>query len=271
MTGIDSNINVVGSSSVAQMGVASTGNLTPDALMVYMQTRLSSLDAQIDEVFEKQQHSEKLRGLGGELQTTLASAKFNEDGSADLTDPATQKVVSDLSATLSKIEQIDPRFADSLRRKMQEPGGILEGTKKHQLTANSAAQAAPLPSSFNYDDVRQGNNNSTNPMETKSSDNQVGLGSGSSTNGVATNHLGASGASSAPPAARAPANGFGEQSHDSAKKLIENAMKDLESGAQMDMIKLQSIMSARQTAVQLSTNLIASLGESTKGIASNTR
>jgi len=35
------------------------------------------------------------------------------------------------------------------------------------------------------------------------------------------------------------------------------------------MIRLQSIMSARQTAIQLATNLMSALGESTKSIVSN--
>jgi hypothetical protein len=37
----------------------------------------------------------------------------------------------------------------------------------------------------------------------------------------------------------------------------------------MDMIHLQSLMSARQTAVQLSTNMIAALSDSSKAIATN--
>lgn len=47
--------------------------------------------------------------------------------------------------------------------------------------------------------------------------------------------------------------------------------KDLESGAQMDMIQLQSLMGARQTAIQLSTNLIAALNESQKSVVGNIR
>ncbi len=46
--------------------------------------------------------------------------------------------------------------------------------------------------------------------------------------------------------------------------------KELNSGAQMDMIHLQSLMSSRQTAVQLSTNLIKSLGETADAVAGNT-
>lgn len=56
-----------------------------------------------------------------------------------------------------------------------------------------------------------------------------------------------------------------------SKSYIDNIIKDLDATAQMDMIRLQSHMSARQTAIQLSTNLIASMSESTKAIVSNVR
>ncbi len=53
------------------------------------------------------------------------------------------------------------------------------------------------------------------------------------------------------------------------KEYITGLQKDIESSAQMNMIRLQSLMSSRQTAIQLSTNLIASLGDSTKAIVTN--
>jgi hypothetical protein len=53
------------------------------------------------------------------------------------------------------------------------------------------------------------------------------------------------------------------------KQYIEGIAKDIESDSQMNMIQLQSLMSARQTAIQLSTNMIAALGESSKAIATN--
>lgn len=56
-----------------------------------------------------------------------------------------------------------------------------------------------------------------------------------------------------------------------SKSYVENIIKDLDATAQMDMIRLQSHMSARQTAIQLSTNLIASMNDSTKAVVSNIR
>lgn len=53
------------------------------------------------------------------------------------------------------------------------------------------------------------------------------------------------------------------------QKYIDALVKDLNSGTQMDMINLQSLMSDRQTAVQLSTNLIQALSHSADAIAHN--
>jgi len=50
-------------------------------------------------------------------------------------------------------------------------------------------------------------------------------------------------------------------------KSLDNLSKDLGTSAELDMMTLQSLMSQRQTAIQISTNLIQSLGESSKTIA----
>jgi vacuolar-type H+-ATPase subunit I/STV1 len=55
------------------------------------------------------------------------------------------------------------------------------------------------------------------------------------------------------------------------KEYLKGVTKDLESQTQLEMIGLQSDMSARQTAIQLATNLIAAMGESLKSVASNIR
>lgn len=49
-------------------------------------------------------------------------------------------------------------------------------------------------------------------------------------------------------------------------KDVGDAIKGLNDSSQMDMIQLQSIMSQRQTAIQLTTNLVAALGETSKAI-----
>jgi hypothetical protein len=50
---------------------------------------------------------------------------------------------------------------------------------------------------------------------------------------------------------------------------IETATKDINSGSELQMINLQSLMSQRQSAVQLTTNLVQSLGDQMNKIAAN--
>jgi hypothetical protein len=58
---------------------------------------------------------------------------------------------------------------------------------------------------------------------------------------------------------------------DATSTYLSTVSKDLESGSQMEMIQLQSLMGARQTAIQLSTNLVSALNESQKSVVSNIR
>ncbi len=58
---------------------------------------------------------------------------------------------------------------------------------------------------------------------------------------------------------------------DGTKDYLSIVSKDLDASSQMDMISLQQFMSARQTAIQLATNLIASLADSAKSVVSNIR
>lgn len=50
---------------------------------------------------------------------------------------------------------------------------------------------------------------------------------------------------------------------------LKNEQSDLTGGAELNMINLQAIMSQRQTAIQLTTNLVQSLGDSSNKIAAN--
>ena len=50
---------------------------------------------------------------------------------------------------------------------------------------------------------------------------------------------------------------------------INTCIKSLESESQLEMIQLQSLMSARQTAIQMATNLVSAFNESSKAIAGN--
>lgn len=54
-----------------------------------------------------------------------------------------------------------------------------------------------------------------------------------------------------------------------ATTQIESLIKDIESGSELEMIKLQSLMSARNTAISLSTNMASSIGKGHEAITGN--
>lgn len=64
-------------------------------------------------------------------------------------------------------------------------------------------------------------------------------------------------------------NDYNGQAVKAAKELVGNISKDLDASAQLDMIQLQSLTSARQTAIGLATNLLSSLSETLRSIAAN--
>jgi hypothetical protein len=53
------------------------------------------------------------------------------------------------------------------------------------------------------------------------------------------------------------------------EKRLDALVSDINSSAQMDMINLQSLMSNRQTAIQLTTNMLKALNDSEKQIVHN--
>ena len=50
---------------------------------------------------------------------------------------------------------------------------------------------------------------------------------------------------------------------------LQGCASDLNSSSELQMIQLQSLMSERQTAIQLTTNLVQSLGDQSEKIVDN--
>lgn len=163
--------------------------LTPDALMVYLSTRMSGLDEQIDTIFSSQQKADAVRQVLNQIKALLNQLN-TKDGTHDDETGAVQEIEDLVCDTL---HDIDPALSRQLEVDLRQEGHILLfGEEKYK-----ASEIEP------------------------------------------------------------------------SRQYIDNVMGDLESSSQMHMIRLQSLMSSRQTAVSLSTNLIAALGETTKSIASN--
>jgi len=174
--------------------------LSPESLFLYLQTRLEGLDGRIDEIFQKQQHNEKIRKHLGELQRTLALLDENTDDPDEGMHFPTEAdggvdVLARLDAQLEALAHDDPALAEDIRRDFQGSGQILD----------------------------------------QNDDTYAGF--------QLTN----------------------------SKEYLQGLSKQLETGAQLDMIQLQTLMSSRQTAIQLATNLTASYNDSQKSIVTNIR
>lgn len=173
--------------------------LGPEALIMYLESRLNSLDSQIDEIFKKQKKIEAIRQAMGEI--TNALAKLNDDTSkgglkGEKTTGTERAAFEDeILAALDKIRAIDPGLADKMLTDMTQEGQILDCVD--------------------------------------------GL--------------------------------YYSREVEASREYINSMVKSLESSAQMEMIRLQSMSSARGTAIQMSTNLIASFNEGPKAIVGNIR
>ena len=168
--------------------------LTPESMMVYLSTRLGSVDEQIQTLFKDQQKSEDIRkalnAIQQELNTLGTSTKKEEilKGSEDVLKEVT-KIIDE------QIALVDPQLATDMKARLQSDNYILEGKESQYQTVQ---------------------------LET-------------------------------------------------TKDYLNDLTGQLESTAQMNMIHLQSMMSARQTAISLATNLLAKLDESTKKVVDNIR
>ena len=185
--------HIVSSSSILGSEDFDPEAMTPDALLVYLSTRLGSIDDQMDTILGRQRTSEKVRSEIGEIQKVLSSCATDPNEKQDLV--MSEQAKSQIETHIANIATQDPELASDLNKALHEDGQILSG------------------------------------FDCRYSTDQL-------------NHT---------------------------KDYLNLVTKDIESGAQMDMIRLQSMMGARQTAIQLSTNLVSALSESQKAIVSNIR
>jgi hypothetical protein len=190
--------NAIGGSYAVNNNPYSYQNaLTPDALMIYLSTRLGGVDDQIQAIFKEQQEADKVRQLVNELKRSLN--ELNVDTNEDKVIPAAAGTMQNLQTTLDELAKIAPTLARDMEAKLKQTGHIL------------------------YEDA----NNGTFEHTTREVKN--------------------------------------------TQEYLDNVTSDLESASQMNMIHLQSLMSGRQTAISLSTNLISKLHDSTQKVVDNIR
>jgi hypothetical protein len=206
------------------------GYLTPDALMTYCQTRLQGIDSQVQKAFAEQQNMNKDTSTLSDLANQLQLP----DHDLKLGDKADdfKEALHDaqkMSAAADKC--LDP---DTKAKLQKAANAIYEKLSKvvgdKEATNNYQGAIGPgTPDSF-VDTVFNKYSN-TVPDE----DNTMKV--------------------------------------DAYKSATQDAVKaiqqDVSSAAELAMINLQSLMSQRQEAIQLATNLVQSLGDQCNKIADN--
>lgn len=192
-----------GSTGVANINYSQA--LTPDALMVYCQTRLRGIDDQVNDKFAKQQKTRDITNAVTNLQNKISEAAAMNTGNGD------------------GILEKDRAIRDEIVAAYDKAIVATEGTPQRDALIK---------------------------------ERQAFLGDAG--NGAADKQHVQDGGG----------DGCMERSKLTAMAdRIGQVSKEMSSSAELDMIQLQSLMSQRQTAIQICTNLISSLGETSKAIA----
>jgi hypothetical protein len=181
----------------APASVPECASLTPDTLMAYCESRLNSLDSQMDGIFTSQQKNAAL--------------------------------TQDVNAIASSLNDLPP------------------GTGTPPTISASAADVANIVSEYqaaSTQAAQSGNQELATQLSTDATSLQTAAGTSD------------------------PASLSGDALSQLTQNL-KNYSADLNSNSEMTMITLQSLMSQRQTAIQLTTNLVQSVGDQASSISKN--
>jgi len=190
--------------------------LTPDALMAYCESRLRSIDGQIQSGMDKQNTNNAEQQLIGELNTTLQGYAANG---------TTQPGSSANAKNDGQCVQIEQKFDEVIARiRTMDPNSPLI-SQLEKIHDNIMATGTQVPGMQGFYGTPDG---------AVSSDGQIN------------------------------AQEIGTFIND-----LQGVSSSVNSSSELEMIQLQSFMSQRQTAIQLTTNLVQSLGDQLNKIADN--
>jgi hypothetical protein len=207
-------------------------SLTAEGLLTYVTTRLQTLDTQINEIFQKQQSSQKVRSSLSQISECLGKlderkSKPTEGGStANLNEI---ELAKEIRQHIEDIRLTAPDVAERLTEELAGENGILTQIEKPS-NQTWDSKSATMEEISTY-----GRSFESGAGEFKNSANYTGL------------------------------------AVTSGKEVVSNINSDLDATAQQDMIRIQSITGVRGTSVGLVTNLLAALSESFKSIVANVR
>jgi hypothetical protein len=118
------------SSAVFTPAVEGLPSLTPDAMVIYLQTRLGSIDAQIDAAFQKQNVSESKRK---DLMAIQKVANLGPDGGT-----LTKAQLKEIATLLDHLETTDKKMAKDIRNELADAGIDLKSKDKLDIGADAS-------------------------------------------------------------------------------------------------------------------------------------
>jgi hypothetical protein len=204
--------------------------LTPQALMVYCQTRLQGIDSQVQAAMTTQQNTNWEQTEIGNVLSDVASISGGTTNGVTTDPQVVQALELKLENLITQIQQTDPTCSQLQPLEQLHDSVMATGTGAYP-PANTSIQGY-------Y---------------------------GSSPNGTTGAPMGR-----VPPAG-SPTNdsSFSTADLTGFTSTLNNINSSLSSGAEMGMINIQSLMSDRTTAIQLTTSILQSFDDGLSKIADN--
>jgi hypothetical protein len=195
--------------------------MTPDALMLYCSSRVSSLDSQMNTVFLQQQSNNMEQQIVAQAATALQNYQTNGIGSSGHGDNGTcEKLEAQIYAAYNQAKQLDPNSPLTLSLAKLHDEVMASGSGPYDDGTGHHDYIGPPP------------------------------------HGYATGHTEQDGIIDSDEIAGYVAD-------------TQSISSTINSSSELGMIKLQSLMSQRQTAIQLTTNLVQTLGDTDQKVVGN--
>jgi hypothetical protein len=225
------SIQPVGTGGIGPtLGADPSNFITPDSLMAYCESRMSSLDSQMKTAFAQQTKTNEDSQALTWLQSALANCSqggIAQGGSGN--NHAGSDLVRAFEVTINKVGR-DTELGKKLVAQQSALIDDVDGNLRESYGNNSIWKDPQASTS----EVPLNGSSPTKPRDDGSNVKTV----------------------------------TGERIQTYAATL-KTEQSDLNGGAELNMINLQAIMSQRQTAIQLTTNLVQALGDSSNKIAAN--
>jgi len=246
MVDFNFDINATATTQTSPWDFSVQQGLTPDALMAYCESRLRGLDTQIQQAFCGQ----TMANHDGECLSNLSNTLQTPSGDLDLNTADGYKAAWDAYSNMI-----------STANAIQDPG-----TRANLLKAASTLHDK-LTSAFN--NMVGGGTWKDPPFQSDGDIDAFFNGGGFTLHEVDSNGNQMSQMETLSRTQDAKVTVTTQEWADDVSTAVKNVSQNLNTQAELAMISLQALMSQRQEAIQLTTNLVQSLGDQCNKIAEN--